>query len=85
MVPVVCHLHFGNLLCVEILQYALIKIMIIFVPQVSYVLDTEDLLVRFVKRRRHSYGGNLSCRNQAHYLNKYAVKVQRFHRLMSSS
>lgn len=51
-----------------------------FTSKVSYVLDTEDLVIRMSKRRRtSSEGGSTPCHNQAHFLRSYAARVQKFH------
>ncbi|PKU86623.1 paired amphipathic helix protein Sin3-like 4 isoform X1 [Dendrobium catenatum] len=50
-----------------------------FTSKVSYVLDTEDLLVRMPRRRRTSQGASTSCHNQAHFLRSYTAKVEKFH------
>ncbi|XP_010272120.1 PREDICTED: paired amphipathic helix protein Sin3-like 4 isoform X1 [Nelumbo nucifera] len=52
--------------------------------KVSYVLDTEDFLFRKRKRRCLSVGSS-SCHDQAKTPNGNAARVQRFHRLLSSS
>ncbi|GMY26135.1 paired amphipathic helix protein Sin3-like 4 isoform X1 [Fagus crenata] len=49
--------------------------------KVSYVLDTEDYLFR-VKKKRRTYS---SCNDQAKSLSGCSSRVQRFHRLLSSS
>ncbi|KAK4598272.1 hypothetical protein RGQ29_015659 [Quercus rubra] len=49
--------------------------------KVSYVLDTEDFLFR-VKKKRKCYN---TCNDQAKSLSGCSSRVQRFHRLLSSS
>ncbi|KAK9277386.1 hypothetical protein L1049_006929 [Liquidambar formosana] len=50
--------------------------------KVSYVLDTEDFLFR-VKRKRSLHRNNPSD-DQAKSSHRYSVRIQRFHRLLSS-
>ncbi|XP_059648928.1 paired amphipathic helix protein Sin3-like 4 isoform X2 [Cornus florida] len=51
--------------------------------KVSYVLDTEDFLCR-MRRKRKTLHHNISCNDQANS-NGFSARVQRFHRLLSSS
>ncbi|XP_010255489.1 PREDICTED: paired amphipathic helix protein Sin3-like 4 isoform X2 [Nelumbo nucifera] len=53
--------------------------------KVSYVLDTEDFLFRKRRKKRCLSTGISSCHDQAKVSNGYAVRVQRFHRLLSGS
>lgn len=55
---------------------------IVLLWQVSYVLDTEDLLFR---RKRRSLHWNTACNDQAKSSNGCSLRVERFHRLLSSS
>ncbi|KAK9125519.1 hypothetical protein Scep_014365 [Stephania cephalantha] len=50
--------------------------------KVSYVLDTEDFLVRS-RRRRCLPDGRTACPDQAKSQNGYARRVERFHRFLS--
>ncbi|KAF8399358.1 hypothetical protein HHK36_015223 [Tetracentron sinense] len=52
--------------------------------KVSYVLDTEDFLFRMRRKRGSLPGGNSLCHDQAKSYG-YSARVQRFHRLLSSS
>ncbi|WOL03842.1 paired amphipathic helix protein Sin3-like 4 isoform X2 [Canna indica] len=51
--------------------------------KVSYVLDTEDFLIRSSKKRRYSSGGSI-VHNQAQPLQVDNAKIQRFHRFISN-
>lgn len=51
--------------------------------QVSYVLDTEDLLFRVRKRRRYS-SRRMILNSPAHYVQVNDSEVQRFHNFVSS-
>ncbi|KAK9104764.1 hypothetical protein Scep_021608 [Stephania cephalantha] len=51
--------------------------------KVSYVLNTEDFLVRFKRRRGCLPEERTACPNQAKSQNGYARRVEQFHRLLS--
>ncbi|RRT65983.1 hypothetical protein B296_00010952 [Ensete ventricosum] len=53
-----------------------------FVSQVSYVLDTEDILVRARNKRRCS--GRTVCRDHSQPSQVHDAKVQRFNNLLST-
>ncbi|XXG59224.1 hypothetical protein AAC387_Pa04g1344 [Persea americana] len=51
--------------------------------KVSYVLDTEDFLFRIRKKRRTSIRGSSACHDRENSLNVYALRIKRFHKLLS--
>lgn len=53
--------------------------------KVSYVLDTEDFLFRTRKKRSCLPQVSSSCNDRANLLNVYALRIKRFHKLLSGS